>query len=554
MKVSFLGANRLVSGSCYLIQTKYKKFLIDCGLFRGEESITRLNYLPFPFRPEEIDFIILSHAHIDHCGRIPQLFKEGFNGQVYCTKSTMELCSIMLPDSGQIQERDAEEENQRRLRTGEPFIEPLYNIEDALDCLMLFRGVPYQYKVSIDENISFRFQDAGHVLGSASIELWVKEDNKTSKWVFSGDIGRKNKPFLKNPQRIKDADYVVIESTYGGRKNRPYRQEVKKLFSIIDKTLKRGGDVIIPAFALQRTQDIIYELSHYYNLQLKQLSNKDKKLKKLRFYLDSPLAIAVTKIYRNNPQDFAQKDLRIMEDRNQLLDFQSLRMTSTANASKQINRSRRNKIIISAGGMCDGGRIQYHLKEHIWKKETSVIFVGYQAEGTLGKKIVSGEKCLDILDEMVDVRAEIHHLDGFSSHADQDELLWWLKGLKNKPKKVFIVHGEKEESELFAEQVEKQLDFEAHIPVIGETFVIKDNEIITQGMLKDDNKEYQLDEILTDISKIKHKFYLLLNEMELSGVDNKQESLWYKIKERIDDLQKDIRKVKYLIKENELET
>lgn len=554
MKVSFLGANRLVSGSCYLIQTKYKKFLIDCGLFRGEESITRLNYLPFPFRPEEIDFIILSHAHIDHCGRIPQLFKEGFNGQVYCTKSTMELCSIMLPDSGQIQERDAEEENQRRLRTGEPFIEPLYNIEDALDCLMLFRGVPYQYKVSIDENISFRFQDAGHVLGSASIELWVKEDNKTSKWVFSGDIGRKNKPFLKNPQRIKDADYVVIESTYGGRKNRPYRQEVKKLFSIIDKTLKRGGDVIIPAFALQRTQDIIYELSHYYNLQLKQLSNKDKKLKKLRFYLDSPLAIAVTKIYRNNPQDFAQKDLRIMEDRNQLLDFQSLRMTSTANASKQINRSRRNKIIISAGGMCDGGRIQYHLKEHIWKKETSVIFVGYQAEGTLGKKIVSGEKCLDILDEMVDVRAEIHHLDGFSSHADQDELLWWLKGLKNKPKKVFIVHGEKEESELFAEQVEKQLDFEAHIPVIGETFVIKDNEIITQGMLKDDNKEYQLDEILTDISKIKHKFYLLLNEMELSGVENKQESLWYKIKERIEDLQKDIRKVKYLIKENELET
>lgn len=553
MKVSFLGANRLVSGSCYLVQTKYKKFLIDCGLFRGEESITRLNYLPFAFQPEEIDFIILSHAHIDHCGRIPQLFKEGFNGQVYCTKSTMELCSIMLPDSGQIQEGDAEEENQRRLRTGERFIEPLYSIEDALDSLMLFRAVPYQYKICIDENISFRFQDAGHVLGSASIELWVKEDDKTSKWVFSGDIGRKNKPFLKNPQRIKDADYVVVESTYGSRKNRPYRQEVKKFFSIIDRTLKRGGDVIIPAFALQRTQDIIYELSHYYNLQHKQTANKDKKIKKLRFYLDSPLAIAVTKIYRNNPQDFAQKDLRIMENKNQLLDFQSLRMTSTANASRQINRSKRSKIIISASGMCDGGRIQYHLKEHLWKKESSVIFVGYQAEGTLGRRIVSGEKSLDIMDELIDVRAEIYHLDGFSSHADRDELLWWMKGFKNKPKKVFVVHGEREESEYFAGLLKEELDFDAHVPAIGETFLIKDKEIVTQGMIRDSNKELQLDEILTDINKIKHKFHLLLSEMELSGMEKAQEDLWYKIRQEVGELQKDIRKIKYLLKKNELE-
>jgi metallo-beta-lactamase family protein len=553
MKISFLGANRLVSGSCYLIQTKYKKFLIDCGLFRGEEAITRLNYLPFSFRPEEIDFIILSHAHIDHCGRIPQLYKEGFHGQVYCTKSTMELCSIILPDSGQIQEEDAEEENQRRLRTGEPFVEPLYSIEDALDCLLLFRAAPYQYKINIDENISFRFQDAGHVLGSAAIELWVNEDGRTCKWLFSGDIGRKNKPFLKNPQRVKEADYVVIESTYGARKHRPYRQEVKKFFSIIDKTLKRGGDVIIPAFALQRAQDIIYELSHYYNLQLRQLTKQDKKLKKLRFYLDSPLAIATTKIYRNNPQDFAQKDLRIMEKRNQLLDFQSLRMTSTVKSSKRINSSKRSKIIISASGMCDGGRIQYHLKEHLWKKESSIIFVGYQAEGTLGKRIISGEKSLDILDEMVDVRAEIYHLDGFSSHADQDELLWWMKGLRNKPKKVFVVHGEKEESESFAELLQQQLDFDAYTPALGETFLIRDKKIVTQGKIKDSNKESQLDEILTDLNKIKHKFYLLLNEMELSGMENEQESIWYKIKQQVEELQKNIRIVKYLIKENELE-
>ncbi len=553
MKISFLGANRLVSGSCYLIQTKYKKFLVDCGLFRGDEAITRLNYSPFSFRPEEIDFIILTHAHIDHCGRIPQLYREGFQGHVYCTKPTMELCSVMLPDSGQIQEEDAEEENQRRLRSGESFVEPLYSIEDALDALLLFRAVPYQYKISVDENISFRFQDAGHVLGSASIELWIREEGKECKWLFSGDIGRKNKPFLRNPQRVKEADYVVVESTYGARKHRPYRKEVKKFFSIIDKTLKRGGDVVIPAFALQRTQDIIYELSQYYNLQIKPFKNKDRRLKKLRFYLDSPLAIAATKIYRNNPQDFARKNLKIMEKGNQLLDFQSFRMTRTSKASRRIGRSKRSKIIISAGGMCDGGRIQYHLRDHLWKRESSIIFVGYQAEGTLGRKIISGEKSLDIMEEMIDVRAEIYHLDGFSSHADQDELLWWLKGLQRKPKKVFIVHGEKNESESLAGRLKDDLVFDTHVPAIGETFLIQNNQIITQGLIKDENKEVQLNEIARSINKIKHKFSLLLTDMEFSGVELEQENLFYKVKEQLDQLQHDIKKVKRLIKQNELE-
>jgi len=553
MKISFLGANRLVSGSCYLIQTKYKKFLIDCGLFRGNELITRLNYAPFSFRPEEIDFVILSHAHIDHSGRIPQLFKEGFEGFVYCTKPTMELCSIMLPDSGQIQEEDAEDENQRRLRSGEPFVEPLYSIEDALDSLLLFRAVPYQYKINIDENISFRFQDAGHVLGSASVELWVREGEKECKWLFSGDIGRKNKPFLRNPQRIKEADYVVIESTYGARKHRSYRKEVKKFFSIIDKTLKRGGDVIIPAFALQRSQDIIYELSQYYNLQVKPLKGKDKRLKKLRFYLDSPLAIAATKIYRNNTQDFARKDLSIMEKSNQLLDFQSLRLTRTSKASRRISRSRRNKIIISASGMCDGGRIQYHLRDNLWNEKSSIIFVGYQAEGTLGRKIVNGEKSLDIMEEMIDIKAEIYHLDGFSSHADQDELLWWLKGLKENPKKVFIVHGEKQESEVLAEYIKDKLSWDTHIPAIGETLLLQDNQITNQGLIKDINKETKLEEIARGLGKIKRKFSLLLTDMEYSGLELDREILIYKIKKQLEQLQDDIKQVKKLIQENEIE-
>lgn len=553
MKISFLGANRLVSGSCYLIQTKYKKFLIDCGLFRGNELISRLNYTPFSFRPEEIDFVILTHAHIDHSGKIPQLYKEGFEGHVYCTKPTMELCSIMLPDSGQIQEEDAEIENQRRLRSGEPFIEPLYSIEDALDSLLLFRAVPYQYKVHIDENISFRFQDAGHVLGSSSIELWIREGGKECKWLFSGDIGRKNKPFLRNPQRIKDADYVVIESTYGARKHRPYRKEVKKFFSIIDKTLKRGGDVIIPAFALQRSQDIIYELSQYYNLQVKPLKGKDKRLKKLRFYLDSPLAIAATKIYRNNTQDFARKDLKIMEKGNQLLDFQSLRLTRTSKASKRISSSRRRKIVVSASGMCDGGRIQYHLRDNLWNAKSSIIFVGYQAEGTLGRKIVSGEKSLDIMEEMIDIKAEIYHLDGFSSHADQDELIWWLKGIKEKPKKVFIVHGEKQESEILAKYIKEKLSIDTHIPAIGQTLLLQDNQIISQGLIKDGNKKTKLDEIARSIDKIKRKFSLLLTDMEYSGLELDREILVNKIKKQIEQLQGDIKQVKKLIQENEIE-
>jgi len=527
--------------------------LIDCGLFRGNELISRLNYTPFSFRPEEIDFVILTHAHIDHSGRIPQLYKEGFEGHVYCTKPTMELCSIMLPDSGQIQEEDAEEENQRRLRSGEPFVEPLYSIEDALDSLLLFRAVPYQYKVHIDENISFRFQDAGHVLGSSSIELWIREGGKECKWLFSGDIGRKNKPFLRNPQRIKDADYVVIESTYGARKHRPYRKEVKKFFSIIDKTLKRGGDVIIPAFALQRSQDIIYELSQYYNLQVKPLKGKDKRLKKLRFYLDSPLAIAATKIYRNNTQDFARKDLKIMEKGNQLLDFQSLRLTRTSKASKRISRSKRRKIVVSASGMCDGGRIQYHLRDNLWNEKSSIIFVGYQAEGTLGRKIVSGEKSLDIMEEMIDIRAEIYHLDGFSSHADQDELLWWLKGLKEKPKKVFIVHGEKQESEVFAEYIKEKLSVDTHIPAIGQTLLLQDNQIIYQGLIKDGNKETKLDEIARSIGKIKRKFSLLLTDMEYSGLELDREILVNKIKKQLEQLQGDIKQVKKMIQENEIE-
>ncbi|MDD4363477.1 MAG: MBL fold metallo-hydrolase, partial [Atribacterota bacterium] len=257
--------------------------------------------------------------------------------------------------------------------------------------------------------------------------------------------------------------------------------------------------------------------------------------------------------YRNNPQEFAKKNLKIMESSNQLLDFQPFRMTRTSKASKRISRSKRSKIIISASGMCDGGRIQYHLRDNLWRKKSSIIFVGYQAEGTIGKKLISGEKILDIMEEMVDVKAEIYYLDGFSSHADKDELIWWLKGFQNKPAKVFIVHGEKSESETMAENVNEQLSYDTYIPAIGETFLIQENHIVTQGLLRDENKVLQLDEIVREVRKIRHKFNLLLADMEISGVDLKEENLCYKIKQQLEQIQQDIKKVKYLIKENELE-
>ena len=551
MKISFLGANRLVSGSCYYIQTNNKQFLIDCGLFRGNETITSLNYQQLPFQAKDIDFVILTHAHIDHCGRIPQLYKEGFRGHVYCTKSTMELCAVMLPDSGRIQEEDAEEENQRRLRSNDPFIEPLYSVEDALDAMLLFQPIPYHFKMKVDKNIYFRLQDSGHILGSSSIEVWIEEEGEVTKWLFSGDLGRKNRPFLRNPQRSDEADYVVLESTYGARKHRPYQEELKKFYDIISQTLQRGGNVIIPAFALQRTQDMIFELIQYYNAYVKPYKNKNKKLKKLRFYLDSPLAISATKVYRNNLQDFNDKDLKMMEKEDQILDFQPLRMTKTSKASKKISRSKRSKIIISASGMCDAGRIQYHLKDNIWKKENSVVFVGYQAEGTIGRKIVSGEKIVNILEKMIDIRANIYYLDGFSSHADQDELLWWISHFNKKPQKVFIVHGEKHESQALAERIERDMKYDTHVPTMGETFVFQGKDILKHGITKDNQKQAQLDEIVKGIHRIKQQFYRLRSDIEFSEFSN--DDLFNQFRSQLDHLQENIKKIKQLIKQNEIE-
>ncbi|HZK40598.1 MAG TPA: MBL fold metallo-hydrolase, partial [Atribacterota bacterium] len=389
MKISFLGAAKIVTGSNFLIETKNTKFLIDCGMFQGGKSINRMNYEPFSFNPGEIDFMVLSHAHMDHSGRIPKLTKKGFKGNIYTTKATTDLCSIMLLDSGHIQEMENEWDNRKRRRSGGKLREPLYTVKEAEESLRHFKPVLYNRKIELNEEVTLRFRDAGHILGSAIIELWIKEDNREIKLVFSGDLGRRDRPILRDPYLIDEADYLIVESTYGNKLHHPSEDDAKKLISIINTTVKRGGNVVIPSFAVERAQDIIYELNKYYTEYIK---TEDQDFLSVPVYVDSPLTISATEIFLRNPDCFDKDTLKLINIGNNPLDFRNLKFTRTTEESKQINFSKESKVIISASGMCTAGRIKHHLKHNLWRKESSIVFVGYQAEGTLGRKIKEGEK------------------------------------------------------------------------------------------------------------------------------------------------------------------
>ncbi|MFH1002273.1 MAG: MBL fold metallo-hydrolase, partial [bacterium] len=412
MKISFLGAAKIVTGSNFLIETRNTKFLIDCGMFQGSKSINRMNYQPFSFNPREIDFIVLSHAHIDHSGRIPRLIKEGFKGDIYSTKATVDLCSIMLPDSGHIQEMENEWDNRKRRRSGEKLREPLYTVKEAEESLRYFKPVLYDQKIELSEEVSLRFRDAGHILGSSIIELWIKEEEgKETKLVFSGDLGRRDRPILRDPYLIDEADYLMVESTYGNRLHHPSEDDAKELISIINATVKRGGNIVIPSFAVERAQDIIYELNKYYTEYIK---TEDQDFLNVPVYVDSPLTVSATEIFLRNPDCFDEDTLKLINIGNNPLDFRNLKFTRTAEESKQINFSKESKVIISASGMCTAGRIKHHLKHNLWRKESSIVFVGYQAEGTLGRRIKEGEKVVKIFGEEIQVNAEICSLEGFS--------------------------------------------------------------------------------------------------------------------------------------------
>ncbi len=471
MKMTFYGAARTVTGSCYMLEVNDKKFLVDCGLFQGKLTDQMLNYEDFPFDLNVIDFVILTHAHIDHSGRIPKLYKMGFRKPIYCTTATKDLCTIMLADSGHIQEKEIEWVNRKRKRAGKKPNDPIYTAQDGIDSIEIFNGVNYNEEVVIDENIRFKFIDAGHMLGSSIVELYTKENGKEEKTVFSGDLGNFNMPIINDPTYIEEADHLIIESTYGDRNHGKIEDQTGKLIEIILDTINRGGNVIIPSFAVGRTQEILYEINRYHADD----SSLREALSKIPIYVDSPLAVNATKVFEENPEYYDEEALRYLLKGDNPLEFENLHFVETPEKSRELNEDLTPKVIISASGMCEVGRIKHHLKHNLYRPECTVIFVGYQAEGTLGQKILSGERLVKIFDEEIAVNAEIKYLDAFSGHADKDLLLDWIDKFTKKPKNIFIVHGEYEVQKVFQEEITKKFNIPSCIPNYEETYDIDGN-------------------------------------------------------------------------------
>ena len=449
MKITFNGAARIVTGSCYLIETEEDKILVECGLFQGVEEVEELNYQPFRFKPKEISNVIITHSHMDHCGNLPKLFKEGFKGKVWATDATRELCEIMLHDGAHIQEENA-------LRLGK---ESLYNKQDVLKTMKHFKAINYNDEIQITPRIRATFRDAGHILGSAIIELFVEENGKEKKLVFSGDLGQKNMPIVKEPTEIEEADIIFIESTYGNRLHPDKDKKNEMLADVINKAHKKGGKLFIPSFAVERTQELLY--------RLKQLLQQGK-IQRTSVYLDSPLAIKATNIFKKHYECYDEET----REQNNPFAFKGLEFTESVPKSKKLNKLNGPAIIIAGSGMCTAGRILHHLRNGISNPQNTLLFIGYQAKGTLGRAIKEdGVKEIELFGETLPVKAEVLSIDSFSGHADKDGLLEWMSCFKNKPEKVFVIHGEEESSLEFRDKL-IELGFDAEVPLIGQSFEI----------------------------------------------------------------------------------
>ncbi len=503
MNISFLGAAKTVTGSCYLLEAKGCKLLVDCGMFQGHSKEDAMNAEAFPFNPAELDFVILTHSHIDHSGRIPKLYVDGFKGRIFATKATTELCAIMLPDSGHIQEFENEWTNRKRTRAGLPPVEPLYTFQDAVDCIQLFESVKYGEVVTICDGVKARFNDAGHILGSSIVELWVEENGDETKLVFSGDLGNKGIPILRDPTIIESADYLIIESTYGNRLHHDIDTKLDRFVDIISDTVKKGGNVVIPSFAVGRTQEIIYDL----NKQYSEKSEKVKEILNIPVYVDSPLAVSATQVFRKNLDCFDEEAQEYIRNGDNPLDFPGLQFTQSADESRALNEKKESVIIISASGMCEAGRIKHHLKHNLWRKESSVIFVGYQAEGTLGRKLVDGAKKVKIFGEDITVNARIEMIEGFSGHADMNGLLDWIGKFNRKPAKIFIVHGEETVMNEFSASINQRFGIETVIPSRGDSFILSKSGVYENEKLEKEKSVHIFKrlEILDLLDKLKEE-------------------------------------------------
>ncbi len=533
MQISFLGAARTVTGSCFMVTTNKYKFLVDCGMFQGQNKEVMLNVDDFTFAPNTIDFMFLTHAHIDHSGRIPKLFNDGFSGKVYTTKATADLCSIMLPDSGHIQEMEIEWINRKRIRAGKHPVPPLYTAEIAADSLKLFEPCDYDEVIEINDEIKVRFRDAGHMLGSAIIEIWVRENGKETKAVFTGDLGNNDTPILRNPELVSSADILVMESTYGDRNHKEREDRFERFIDIVNETIDKGGSVVIPSFAVGRTQEIVYGL----NQNKDKFKEKYDRILKTPVYIDSPLAISATEIYKNNSQCYDEEARRyIMENKNPV-DFPTLKLSRTVDESKEINESNEPAIIISASGMCEAGRIRHHLKHHLWQENSTVLFVGYQAVGTLGRRLVDGEKQVRIFGEDITVKARVEYIEGFSGHADQKALINWLSCFEKKPSTVFIVHGEPEAQDAFSSVINDTFGIRTIIPNRGDVFEIKDLYATQVGEEAADRKyRFMCLEILEKLNLLKDE----VDEMCLMVKEDLREGMG---EEQFEDMKGRLRKV-----------
>jgi len=475
MKITFLGAAHEVTGSCTLLETGGHKFLVDCGMEQGKDIFENQK---LPVSPSDIDFVLVTHAHIDHSGNLPLLARGGFKGSVYATEATCSLSDIMLRDSTHIQMFEAEWRNRKAKRSGGATYEPLYTMEDTEVILSHLRPCRYNEKIQVLENVEIRFTDIGHLLGSAAIEIWVTEGGETKKIVFSGDVGNKNRPIVNDPQKVLEADCVVIESTYGNRLHAEHADNIERLAEIIEQTFSRGGNVVIPSFAVGRTQEILYYLRRI---------KADKLVKGFEgfpVYVDSPLAEEATKIYiQCNVDSVDAEAARLVKEGINPFWFDGLELSKTSNESKAINEDPRPKVIISASGMCEAGRIRHHLKHNLWKAESTILFVGYQAEGTLGRIIFEGAKKVKLFNEEVEVKAQIEYLAGVSGHADKNGLLEWLGGFENKPSRVFVNHGDDDSCTDFTNEL-NTLGYNAFAPYSGTVYNFFEDklEVVTQGV------------------------------------------------------------------------
>lgn len=475
MKLTFFGAARAVTGSCHCVECNGKKILIDCGLQQGRDERDNRE---LDFNPGYIDAVVVTHAHIDHSGRIPLLVKQGFTGNIYCTRLTGQLLSIMLRDSAHIQESDAQWLNQKGKRAGREPVEPLYTVADAEAALSHVVTCEYGDELEIEPGVRVRFTDAGHLLGSASVEMWLTEGGETRKIVFSGDIGNRDQPIIRDPSYITEADYVLTESTYGDR-NHDMEEDpeyTEKLAAIIDDTLGRGGNVVIPSFAVGRTQELLYFIR-----EMKE-QGMVKSVPGFPVYVDSPLAGEATKIFSGDLHGYLDEEAIEALKGGALFQFPGLNITETSEESKALNMDKVPKVIISASGMCDAGRIRHHLKHNLWREESSVVFVGYQGEGTLGRRLLDGVKSVKLFGEEIAVRARIVNFHGLSSHADRDGLLRWIDHFDPKPREVFVVHGDAQVTDIYAQTL-RERGFSAHAANYEEVYDLLSGRIMAPGIV-----------------------------------------------------------------------